>query len=80
MIVNHLQDEKGQTLVKVGDEVECADARFFVGKINDSQRLCFIDKSKPWELLNENAKMANCIRQGNYGVSLFMLTVLTVGK
>jgi len=51
----HLQDEKGHNLVEVGDYVECKDARFFVGAINESQSLCILDKSKPWELLNENS-------------------------
>ncbi len=76
MITTHLQDEKGRTIVKVGDLVECKDARFFVGSINDSQSLCILDKSKPWELLNENSSMAACIKQGNYAASLSVLTVL----
>ena len=74
MITNHLIDDYGNTVVAVGDEVETADVRFFVGLINDSQRLCFIDKSKPWTLKNELSPMARCIRGGDYGVTADRLT------
>ena len=37
---------------KIGDEVEDANARFFIGAINDSHALCAIDKSKPWTAKN----------------------------
>ena len=68
--MNYLQDERGNILVRVGDQVENADARFFVGGINESQMLCHIDKSKPWKLLNETSPMAACIKQGNYSASV----------
>ena len=71
--MNYLQDERGNILVRVGDQVENADARFFVGGINESQTLCHIDKSKPWELLNETSPMAACIKQGNYSASVHTL-------
>jgi hypothetical protein len=69
MLTDHLIDEHGNRVVAVGDEVETDDVRFFVGSINDSQRLCFIDKTKPWTLKNELATMARCIRGGDYGVA-----------
>ena len=68
--MNYLQDERGNILVRVGDQVDTADARFFVGGINESQTLCHIDKSRPWELLNETSPMASCIKQGNYSASV----------
>lgn len=71
---DHLIDHQGTLIVKVGDEVENADARFFVGAINESQRLCVLDKAKPWTLKNESAPMAPCIRQGNYAASADTLT------
>ncbi len=69
MLVDHLIDEHGQTIVRVGDHVETEDVRFFVGLINDSQQLCFIDTSKPWVLLNDKCPMAGCIGSGQYGVT-----------
>ena len=67
--VTHLINNVGETVVRVGDEVENNDVRFFIGAINDSQRLCFIDKSKSWVLKNAASPMAAAIRQGNYGAS-----------
>lgn len=63
---DHLIDNRGRVVVKIGDEVENQDVRFFIGGINESQRLCHLDKTKPWTLKNESAVMAVCIRQGNY--------------
>jgi hypothetical protein len=74
MIVDHLKDHEGTLLVQVGDEVENEDARFFVGSINDSQRLCFIDKTKPFTLKNPGGAFANCIKQGNYGATAHTLS------
>lgn len=68
-MIDHLLDEHGELIVQVGDEVENSDARFFVGTINQSQRLCSIDKSRPYSLLNDASPMAPCIRQGNYSAS-----------
>jgi len=68
--MNYLQDERGNILVRVGDQVENDEARFFIGGINESQTLCHIDKTKPFELLNKNSPLANCIRQGNYSASV----------
>lgn len=74
--MDHLQDERGSILVRVGDQVENDDARFFVGGINDSQTLCHLDKTKPFELLNESSPMAACIKQGNYSASVRTLKTL----
>jgi hypothetical protein len=68
-MTTHLIDPKGNRIVQVGDEVENDDARFVVGAINESQRLCTLDKAKPWTLKNEASPMAACIRQGNYAAS-----------
>ncbi len=62
----HLRDQTTNT-VSIGDEVENDHVRFFIGAINESG-LCAIDKSKPYKLLDENHKMAVCIKQGNYSV------------
>lgn len=72
-MTNHLIDHRGNRIVRIGDEVENDDARFFVGAINESQRLCTLDKSKPWTLKNEGSHMAACIRQGNYSASILCL-------
>lgn len=69
MNTDHLINNQGDLIVRVGDEVENNDVRFFVGAINDSQLLCTLDKSKPWTLKNETSPMANCIRKGNYSAS-----------
>lgn len=68
-MIDHLKDEFGIVIVQVGDEVENDDVRFFVGAINESQRLCAIDKSRPFSLKNPASPMAPCIRQGNYSAS-----------
>jgi hypothetical protein len=72
----HLQDDRGVVLARVGDQVENNDCRFFVGGINQSQSLCHLDKTKPWQLLNESSPMAACIRQGNYSASVRTLKVV----
>lgn len=72
-----LIDHQGTLLVKIGDEVENNDARFYVGAINESQRLCTLDKSKPWTLKNEGSPMARCIQQGNYSASMDVLVNLS---
>lgn len=77
IMTTHLIDPKGNLIVKVGDEVENDDARFFVGAINESQKLCTLDKSKPWTLKNEKSPMAACIRQGNYSASAVTLNNLS---
>jgi hypothetical protein len=73
MLVDHVIDHNTCTVIKIGDEVETDDVRFFVGSINDSQQLCFIDTSKPWQLLNDRCPMAACIRGGQYGVTAIKL-------
>lgn len=65
-MTDHLIDNQGRVVVNIGDEVENEDVRFFVGGVNESQRLCHLDKTKPWELKNKEAVMAICIRSGNY--------------
>jgi len=80
IMTDHLIDHHGGTRVRIGDEVENADARFFVGAINESQRLCTLDKSKPWTLKNEGSPMAACIRQGNYASSMDVLQNLSNAK
>ena len=79
-MTDHLIDHRGNRIVRTGDEVENDDARFFVGAINESQRLCAIDKSKPWTLKNEESPMAACIRQGNYAASADTLRNLSNAK
>ncbi len=76
-MVDHLIDERGRCLVRIGDEVENDDARFFVGAINQSQTLCAIDKSRPYSLKNEASPMAACIRQGHYSASVETLKRVT---
>ena len=58
---------------KIGDEVEDANARFFIGAINDSHALCAIDKSKPWTAKNPANPMFKCIQQGNYSATAHRL-------
>ena len=68
--VTFLQNyETGETIFSVGDEVENNSIRFFIGLINESHELCFIDKTKPWTVKNENDPMVSCMKQGNFGVS-----------
>lgn len=62
----HIRDSARHE-VAVGDEVQNNHVRFFIGEINESG-LCAIDKTKPFKLLDENHKMAVCIKQGNYSV------------
>lgn len=57
----------------VGDEVETADVRFFIGAINDSHGLCAIDKSKPWTVKTTTSPMRKCMEQGNYSVNFHQL-------
>jgi hypothetical protein len=68
-MTDHLLDHRGNCIVRTGDEVANNDARFFVGAINESQRLCTLDRSKPWTLKNEASPIAACIRQGSYSAS-----------
>lgn len=72
-MIDHLIDEVGTVIVRVGDEVENDDARFFVGAINESQRLCAVDKQRPFSLKNPSSPMAACIKQGNYSASAYSL-------
>jgi len=58
----------------IGDEVENADVRFYIGAINDSHQLCSIDKSQPWTLKDPTSKMASCIAQGFYAANAVTLT------
>lgn len=76
-MTDHLIDNRGNLIVRTGDEVENNDARFFVGAINESQRLCTLDKAQPWTLKNEASPMATCIRQGNYSASATTLRNLS---
>ena len=72
--VTFLRDfQTGKMIFKIGDEVENDLVRFFIGSINDSGNLCFIDKTKPWTVKNKNNPMAACAAQGNYGVSAYKL-------
>ena len=66
-------DKYGNLRLKKGDEVQNSDVRFFVGTINDkgANAMVFIDKDKPFQLLNEKLKMAPCIKQGNFGILAF---------
>jgi hypothetical protein len=67
--VTFLQNhETGEITFKLGDEVENNSIRFFIGLINDSHELCFIDKTKPWTVKNENSPMVSCMKQGNFGI------------
>lgn len=72
-MVDYLINSHGVVLVQIGDEVENDDVRFFVGAINESQRLCAIDKAKPFSLKNTSSPMADCIKQGNYSASVLTL-------
>jgi hypothetical protein len=69
MIVDHIRKMDGRIFFK-GDEVQDERARFFIGLINDSGGLCFIDKSKPFKrLVGDNEPFAKAIDQGNYGAA-----------
>ena len=70
-MTDHLIDHIGNLSVSIGDEIENDDVRFFIGSINESGRLCAIDRTKPWKLKNEKSPMASCIRQGFYSTSIF---------
>lgn len=74
--VTYLQNPTGETVVKVGDEVEDANVRFFVGAINDSHNLCSIDKTKPWTVKTTTDPMRKCMEQGNYAVNAALLRVV----
>lgn len=75
-MVNHLIDNEGRVILRVGDEVRNSDCKFFIGEINESQKLCSIDKSKPWALLNDKSTMAKCILHGDYSASAETLSVV----
>ena len=75
--VTYLQNpQTGETIVRVGDEVEDANVRFFVGAINDSHNLCSIDKTKPWTVKTTTDPMRKCMEQGNYSVNAALLRVV----
>ena len=75
--VTYLQNlHTGETIVRVGDEVEDDNVRFFVGAINDSHNLCSIDKTKPWTVKTAADPMRKCMEQGNYSVNAALLRVL----
>lgn len=75
-----LIDHRGAIIVRVGDEVENDDARFFVGSINESQELCAIDRGRPYSLKNPASPMAACIRQGNYSATASTLRAVHNGR
>lgn len=77
---NHLIDEKGNPLVKVGDEVENDDIRFFVGAINESQKLCVLDNGKPWNVKNMQSPMLPALKSGKYAASWDNLTRIQEGE
>lgn len=79
-MTTHLINERGEIQFRVGDHVENSEARFFIGAINESQRLCSIDKTRPFELLNPDSKMQRCIKYGNYSASAETLAVIDTGK
>lgn len=60
----------------IGDEVESADVRFFIGAINDSHGLCAIDKFKAWTVKTTTNPMQKCIEQGNYSVNFHQLELV----
>jgi len=75
--VTYLQNlHTGETIVRVGDEVEDDSVRFFVGAINDSHNLCSIDKTKPWTVKTTTDPMRKCMEQGNYAVNAALLRVV----
>jgi hypothetical protein len=63
----------GETTFKVGDEVENDSIRFFIGMINDSCELCFVDKDKPWTVKDPTHAMSKCMTQGNFGITARLL-------
>jgi hypothetical protein len=72
--VTYLQNlHTGETTFKVGDEVENNSIRFFIGTINDSGNLCFVDKEKPWIVKDQTNPMAKCMSQGNFGIASHLL-------
>ena len=73
-VVAYLQNpHTGDTVFKVGDEVENDSIRFFIGMINDSHELCFVDKTKPWTVKDQTDPMVRCMMQGNFGVTSHLL-------
>jgi hypothetical protein len=73
-VVTYLQNmQTGETTFKVGDEVENDSIRFFIGLINDSGNLCFVDKDKPWTVKDQTNPMAKCMLQGNFGITSHLL-------
>ena len=73
-VVTYLQDmQTGKTTFKVGDEVENDSIRFFIGVINDSRELCFVDKDKPWTVKDPSHPMSKCMTQGNFGITSRLL-------
>lgn len=73
-VVTYLQNmQTGETTFKVGDEVENDSIRFFIGMINDSHKLCFVDKNKPWTVKDQTSPMVKCMAQGNFGITSSLL-------
>ena len=73
MVVDHIRTMDGRVFA-VGDEVQDKRARFFIGKINDSCGLCFIDKEKPFtRLIEDGQPFSRSIDHGNYGVTYELL-------
>jgi len=72
-MVNSISCMSSGKAFAVGDEVESADVRFFIGAINDSHGLCAIDKSKPWTVKTTTNPMRKCMEQGNYSVNFHQL-------
>jgi hypothetical protein len=78
--VTYLQNpHTGETTFRVGDEVENDSIRFFIGLINDSQELCFVDKEKPWTVKDHADPMAKCMAQGNFGIASRLLKHIKEG-
>ena len=75
--VTYLQNpQTGETIVRVGDEVEDEHVRFFNGDINDSHNLCSIDKTKPWTVKTTTDPMRKCMESGNYAVNAARLRIV----
>ena len=65
----------GGEIFCVGDEVQDNRVRFFIGAINESSGLCFIDKSRQFtRLIADGEPFSRCIDQGNYATNYAALT------
>lgn len=67
--VSQLIDHRGNVLFSVGDKVENDDAVFYIAEINPSQKMCHLDKNRPWHVKNPASPFAAAIKQGNYSAS-----------